>query len=97
VGLGAIAEAPVEIRWRDPDGAPREETFQLKAGWHTIRLGWPADDEKLGRTPIRSQTWTGIPPGISGPLESMNGDLSGPLTESTKVVHQAAGFRRDHR
>ena len=43
LGLDTIAEAPVEIRWRDPDGNPHEETFQLKAGWHTIRLGWPAD------------------------------------------------------
>jgi hypothetical protein len=43
LGLGAIAEAPVQIRWRDPDGNPHEETFQLKAGWHTIRLGWPAN------------------------------------------------------
>jgi hypothetical protein len=46
VGLGKIAEAPVEIRWRDPDGHPREETFQLKAGWHTIRLGWPTEEER---------------------------------------------------
>jgi enediyne biosynthesis protein E4 len=43
LGLGSVGEAPVEIRWRDPDGNPREETFQLKAGWHTIRLGWPAN------------------------------------------------------
>lgn len=43
LGLGDITEAPVEIRWRDPDGLPHEETFGLKAGWHTIRLGWPAD------------------------------------------------------
>jgi hypothetical protein len=43
LGLGTIAEAPVEIRWRDPDGHPRAETFELKAGWHTIRLGWPTD------------------------------------------------------
>lgn len=42
LGLDAITEASVEIRWRDPDGMPHEETFQLKAGWHTIRLGWPA-------------------------------------------------------
>ncbi len=42
VGLGTAAEAPVLIRWRDPDGTPHEETFHLKAGWHTIRLGWPA-------------------------------------------------------
>lgn len=43
LGLGAIAEAPVEIRWRDPDGNPHEEVFELKAGWHTILLGWPAE------------------------------------------------------
>jgi enediyne biosynthesis protein E4 len=43
LGLDLIAEAPVTIRWRDPDGNPHEETFPLKAGWHTIRLGWPAD------------------------------------------------------
>jgi enediyne biosynthesis protein E4 len=43
LGLDTITEAPVEIRWRDPDGNPHEETLQLKAGWHTIRLGWPAD------------------------------------------------------
>lgn len=43
LGLGSIAEASVAIRWRDPDGHPREETFQLKAGWHSIRLGWPAE------------------------------------------------------
>ena len=46
LGLDTITEAPVEIRWRDPDGNPHEETFQLKAGWHTIRLGWPAEDRK---------------------------------------------------
>ncbi|MHB1556638.1 MAG: CRTAC1 family protein [Isosphaeraceae bacterium] len=49
LGLGPITEAPVEIRWRDPDGHPREETFQLKAGWHTIRLGWPADRKEQPR------------------------------------------------
>ena len=43
LGLGSFAEAPVEIRWRDPDGNPRQETLELKAGWHTIRLGWPGD------------------------------------------------------
>jgi hypothetical protein len=43
LGLDTLAEAPVEIRWRDPDGEPHEETFTLKAGWYTIRLGWPAD------------------------------------------------------
>jgi len=45
LGLGTIAEAPVEIRWRAPDGKIRDETFELKSGWHTIRLGWP-DEEK---------------------------------------------------
>lgn len=43
LGLDTIAEAPVEIRWRDPDGHPHEESFPLKAGWHTIRLGWPEE------------------------------------------------------
>jgi len=43
VSLDAVAEAPVEIRWRDPSGNRHEETFDLKSGWHTIRLGWPAD------------------------------------------------------
>ncbi len=47
IGLGPVAAAPVQIRWRDPDGNPREETLELKAGWHTIRLGWP-DDTKGG-------------------------------------------------
>jgi hypothetical protein len=42
LGLGTITEAPVEIRWRDPDGHPQVETLQLKSGWHTIRLGWSA-------------------------------------------------------
>jgi hypothetical protein len=48
LGLDKVAEAPVEVRWRDPDGKTHEETFQLKSGWHTIRLGWPTD-EKGGR------------------------------------------------
>ncbi|WP_165225756.1 CRTAC1 family protein [Aquisphaera insulae] len=46
LGLGSADEAAVEIRWRDPDGNPRAESFQLKAGWHTIRFGWPKDDQK---------------------------------------------------
>jgi hypothetical protein len=25
---------------------PHEENFELKAGWHTIRLGWPADGKR---------------------------------------------------
>ena len=44
LGLATVAEAPVEIRWGAIRTAtPIEETFQLKAGWHTIRLGWPAE------------------------------------------------------
>jgi hypothetical protein len=46
LGLDTLAEAPVEIRWRDPDGNSRVEKFQLKAGWHTIRLGWPAEGKE---------------------------------------------------
>ncbi|WP_210420427.1 CRTAC1 family protein [Aquisphaera giovannonii] len=46
LGLGSITEAPVEVRWRDPEGNPHEQTFPLQSGWHTIRLGWPADDKK---------------------------------------------------
>lgn len=45
LGLGSFAEAPVQVRWRSPDGNPQEETFQLQAGWHTIRLGWPAGEK----------------------------------------------------
>lgn len=51
LGLDSLAEAPVEIRWRDPDGKPQVESFQLKSGWHTIRLGWPPESgpaEKKG-------------------------------------------------
>lgn len=43
LGIGSVVEPPVEIRWRDPEGNARKESFKLKAGWHTIRLGWPAD------------------------------------------------------
>jgi hypothetical protein len=45
LGLGTVDEAPVEIRWRDPDGHTQAETYRLTAGWHTIRLGWPAEKE----------------------------------------------------
>jgi hypothetical protein len=48
LGLGQVTEAPVDIRWRDPHGQVHQETFQLKAGWHTICLGWGAD-ERGGR------------------------------------------------
>lgn len=43
-GLDGLTEATVVIRWRDPDGNPHSETInKLKVGWHTIRLGWPAE------------------------------------------------------
>lgn len=29
----------VELRWRDPNGAVREQSLHLPAGWHTVRLG----------------------------------------------------------
>jgi enediyne biosynthesis protein E4 len=37
------SEGPVSvnIRWRDPAGQAREETFELLPGWHTLVLGWP--------------------------------------------------------
>jgi hypothetical protein len=91
LGLGAIAEAPVSIRWRDPDGAPREESFQLKAGWHTIRLGWPAEAERIGQAPLQSRARAGMSAGIPGHPKSLHGDLHAPSTESTAFVHQAVG------
>ena len=42
-GLGAIPTgtlAKVELRWRDPQGRPHQETRQLPPGWHTLTLGW---------------------------------------------------------
>ena len=45
LGLDQLAEAPVEIRWRDPDGRLHQETITLKSGWHTIRLGWPMEQK----------------------------------------------------
>ena len=29
----------VEIKWRDVNGHPRHETYQLAPGWHTVVLG----------------------------------------------------------
>lgn len=55
-GLDAIEEAPVVIQWRDPDGILRKEKFQLKAGWHTIRLGWPADEKETADGERNSST-----------------------------------------
>jgi hypothetical protein len=41
IGVGASSSAlSVELRWRDPDGHPRQETLQLTPGWHTVVLGW---------------------------------------------------------
>ena len=45
MGLGDLEEVPVTVRWRDPGGRMREEKFRLKAGWHTVRLGWPAEEK----------------------------------------------------
>ncbi|MCI0459569.1 MAG: ASPIC/UnbV domain-containing protein, partial [Gemmataceae bacterium] len=42
-GLGQADEVSVEVRYRDPRGQLRQEMFSLKAGWHTIRLGWPEE------------------------------------------------------
>jgi hypothetical protein len=39
-GLGDHKDAvPVDIRWRDAAGKEHRDTFTLKPGWHTIRLG----------------------------------------------------------
>jgi len=35
----------VRVRWRDPRGREREETFSLAPGWHTITLAWPDREE----------------------------------------------------
>jgi len=29
----------VDIKWRDANGTPRQETYQLSPGWHTLLLG----------------------------------------------------------
>jgi enediyne biosynthesis protein E4 len=42
-GLGQLpddAVLAVDLSWRDPQGQPRSETFNLKPGSHTIVLGW---------------------------------------------------------
>jgi hypothetical protein len=42
-GLGRIAgPVQVDLRWRDPDGAPHSERLALQPGWHTVQLAWPA-------------------------------------------------------
>jgi hypothetical protein len=42
-GLGrATGPVTVELRWRDPGGAVRDEHLTLSPGWHTVMLGWPA-------------------------------------------------------
>jgi len=42
-GLGSTTgPVKVSIKWRDPDGVPREDTRTLTPGWHTVVLGWPS-------------------------------------------------------
>jgi hypothetical protein len=44
-GLGAqTAAVKVDIKWRDNYGNPRQETYQLNPGWHTLTL---ASDSRL--------------------------------------------------
>jgi hypothetical protein len=41
LGLGEPGEVDVEVRWRDPKGQLHTESLgKLKAGWHTVWLGW---------------------------------------------------------
>jgi enediyne biosynthesis protein E4 len=46
IGLGDLKEVPVTVSWRDPGGHLREEKFQLKAGWHTVYLGWQTEQKE---------------------------------------------------
>jgi hypothetical protein len=42
-GLGDFhGTVQVKIRWRDPDGNVRQESFNLKSGWYTVLLAWPS-------------------------------------------------------
>jgi hypothetical protein len=39
-GLGASSDpVQVHIKWRDNTGQPRQQTFRLSPGWHTVVLG----------------------------------------------------------
>lgn len=44
-GLGARHDGrewhEVTIRWRDPEGVPREESLRVATGWNTVVLAWP--------------------------------------------------------
>ncbi|MBI1842737.1 MAG: CRTAC1 family protein [Verrucomicrobia bacterium] len=45
-GLGALDKTkllPLEVDWRDREGNIHHHGFQLPSGWHTIRLGGPAN------------------------------------------------------
>lgn len=47
-GLGPVNNAApvhVSLRWRDPRGRLRQQTFALSPGWHTILLGWQTGQE----------------------------------------------------
>jgi hypothetical protein len=47
--LGVDEKLQVELRWRDPDGRLQEQRLHLKAGWHTVLLGWQAAREASDR------------------------------------------------
>jgi len=40
--LGDTKQLQVDVRWRDPGGVFRRESFELAPGWQTVVLGWPA-------------------------------------------------------
>ncbi|HTG03209.1 MAG TPA: CRTAC1 family protein [Bradyrhizobium sp.] len=40
-GLGDVTgPVKVDLRWRNPDGVARSESFTLAPGWHTVQLSW---------------------------------------------------------
>jgi hypothetical protein len=41
--LSQVARVEVDLRWRDPDGRVHQQTLSLRAGWHTVLLGWPGE------------------------------------------------------
>lgn len=48
-GLGAVSAETllrVDLSWRDPGGQIRRETINLRPGWQTVQLGWPAAKER---------------------------------------------------
>lgn len=50
LGRDAPETLAVQIRWRDPDGKPHEQSLRLKPGWHTVMLGWPRPDHLVAST-----------------------------------------------